>query len=166
MNRPDYSYVRAAFGCPQLEFPAGRFEPLGDFCKKALREFSPRFLQHVADGRRISPVGDPLPLEASYQQEFMRAVSEALGIRSGVLCEWTATTHGCVDFCIPKMCWAVELLREGSQASISQHTARFTSRDGQYKKWVDDGTIREWLVVDCRTDIPGYCGCSFSLQGS
>ena len=66
----------------------------------------------------------------------MRAVSEGLGVTAGVLCEWTANTHGRVDFYIPEMCWAVELLREGSQGSISQHAARFTSRDGQYKKWV------------------------------
>ena len=164
MNQPDCSYFRGAFGCTRTDFPASRFDSLGDFVKKVLREFSPRSLQYLANGRRLSPVGDPLPLEASYQQEFMRAVSEGLGIRSGVLCEWTATTHGCVDFYIPTMRWAVELLREGSQASISHHTARFTSRDGRYRKWVDDGTIREWLVVDCRTGIPGYCRCPFFLQ--
>ena len=158
MNRPDYSYLRHAFGCTQTYFPAGRFESLEDFVKKALREFSPRFFQDSANGRQLSPVGDLLPLEVSYQHEFMRAVSEGLGLRSGVLCEWTATTQGCADFYIPTMRWAVELLREGSQASISQHTARFTSRDGGYREWVDDGTIKEWLVVDCRTSIPGYYG--------
>lgn len=166
MNRPDYSYFAEAFQCSQEQFPAELFESLRDFCKKALQKFSAQFLWDAADGRRLSPVGDALPLEAAYQQEFMRAVSEGLGVRSGVWCEWTSTTHGRVDFYIPKMRWAVELLREGSQTSITQHTARFTSRDGQYRKWVDDGTIKEWLVVDCRTSIPeDNCGCPFFLQG-
>ena len=94
----------------------------------------------------------------------MRAVSKGLGVRSGVLCEWTSTTHRLVDFYIPQMRWAVELLREGKQTSISQHTsARF--RDGQYSKWVTDGLIKEWLVVDCRTSIPeDICQGPFFLQ--
>ena len=167
MNRPDYSYFAEAFQCSQEQFPAELFKSLGDFCKKVLQKFSSQFLRNSADGIRLSPVGDLLPLEASYQQEFMRAVSEGLGVRSGVWCEWTATTHVRVDFYIPQMRWAVELLREGNQASITQHTARFTSRDGQYRKWVDDGLIKEWLVVDCRTCIPeGICRCPFFLQGS
>ena len=140
---------------------------LRDFCRQALQKFSSQFLRDAADGRQLSPVGDALPLEAAYQQEFMRAVSEGLGVRTGVLCEWTWTTPGRVDFYIPKMGWAVELLREGNQASISKHTARFTSIDGQYRKWVDDGSIKEWLVVDCRASIPqNIRRCPFFLQGS
>ena len=167
MNRPDYSYFAEAFQCDREQFPAKQFESLQDFCKKALQKFSPRFLRGAADGRRLSPVGDALPLEGSYQQEFIQAVSEGLGVRSGVLCEWMASTHVHIDFYIPQMRWAVELLCEGNQESISQHTAQFTSKDGQYRKWVDDGSIQEWLVVDCRTSIPeDICRCPFFLQGS
>ena len=97
----------------------------------------------------------------------MRAISEGLGVRTGMLCEWTATTQGRVDFYIPEMCWAVELLREGSKASISQRAARFTSAGGQYRQWVHDGLVKEWIVVDCRTSIPeNISACPFFLQGS
>ena len=109
-----YSYFRDAFGCTQLGFPTSQFESLADFVKKALWKFSPQFLQDAANGRQLSLVGDLLPLEASYQQEFMQAISKGLGVRAGVLCEWTANTHGHVDFYVREMCWAVELLREGS----------------------------------------------------
>jgi hypothetical protein len=46
----------------------------------------------------------------------------------------------------------VELRREGDDVSITEHTGRFTR--GKYQSWVEDGSIKQWLVVDCRTSIP------------
>jgi len=87
----------------------------------------------------------------------MRAIYSGLGVKGGVVCEWTGTTKGCIDFYIKATGWAVELLREGTPASISEHTSRFTC--GQYQDWVEDGSISDWLVVDCRTSIPhDTCG--------
>jgi hypothetical protein len=94
----------------------------------------------------------------------MRAIFEELGVTCGVQCEWTGTTKGRLGFYIGDACWAVELLCDGNEANIGEHTNRFTC--GEYQPWVDDGSIREWLVVDCRTSIPqDSCGF-FSFSGS
>lgn len=81
--------------------------------------------------------------------QFLRALSEGLKVSHGVPCEWTGSTKGCLY--IPRMGWAVELLHEGDRASLGKHIGRFTHKDGQYKQWICDGSIKEWLVVDCRT---------------
>ena len=116
MNRPDYSYLRHAFGCTRTYFPASRFESFEDFVKKAMRECSHDSSRTRQMAGNVRQLGTCCPSRyPTYQHEFMRAVSEGLGLRSGVLCEWTATTHGHVDFYIPTMRWAVircETVRE------------------------------------------------------
>jgi hypothetical protein len=163
INQSNYSHIAQIFniGKEKNEFPIDEFSSLEEFCAKALRAFSPTFLRDAADGRRRSPIGDKLPLEGCYQQEFMRAFSEGLGIRGAVQCKWTGAPAGRVDFYIQDAGWAVELLREGDEVSITEHTDRFSC--GRYQPWVANGSIRQWLVVDCRTSVPqDTCeGCFF-----
>jgi len=157
INQSNYSDVAQSLGLSQGEFPIDRFESLGEFCARALREFSPNFLRDAANGTRRSPAGDKLPLESCYRWEFMRAIFQGLEVRGGVQCEWTGTTKRCLNFYIRDARWAVQLLCEGNQVSIGEHMNRFTF--GEHRAWVDNGSIMEWLVVDCRTSVPhDTCG--------
>ncbi len=70
-------------------------------------------------------------VEAQYHDEFYRACSEVLG-RAYLRSEWSDQSIGSsgrVDFFIPDVGWAIELLRDSD--NIEEHIARFQP-NGRY----------------------------------
>ena len=45
--------------------------------------------------------------------------------------------------------WGVEFLVDGTMTTLNEHYGRFM-RDGKYHWWILEGSISDWLVIDCR----------------
>ena len=119
----------------------------------ALRTFSRRALSFnsvtLGTGARMRPV------EALYQDEFYRALHKVLGFSARVSSEWAGDNSGRIDFRIADANWGLEVLREGDR--LGEHCQRFVG-DGSYARWIREGWLSDWLIVDCRTSQPRpYC---------
>ncbi|KAJ5899436.1 hypothetical protein N7495_004180 [Penicillium taxi] len=93
--------------------------------------------------------------EATYQDEFYRAAHQVLGYSMNVTSEWSSKGKSRIDFRFAQVAWGVELLREGDQ--IQEHCQRFYP-GGTYAPWIAEGSIKDWLVIDCRTTRPNPNG--------
>lgn len=74
-----------------------------------------------------------------------------LGFSSKVISEWSGGGDCRVDFMVKDPGWGIELLREGDR--LGEHCRRFVG-NGKYTPWICDGSIRDWLIIDCRTSQP------------
>lgn len=69
--------------------------------------------------------------------------------------EWAFAGEGCVDFRIKEPGWEVEILRDGDR--LDEHCKRFLP-EGSYNGWVSEGTLNDWLILDCRHTVPERYG--------
>ena len=117
------------------------------------KSFSKTSLWQSSEGRgpRIAAVR---AVEAQYRNEFYRAFTSLLGYGVGISSEWSHDdSKGRVDFRILDPKWGVELLRNGTKETLKQHYERFLP-NGRYYQWISDGSITDWLVIDCRVSTP------------
>ncbi|KAF8330984.1 hypothetical protein F5887DRAFT_1178316, partial [Amanita rubescens] len=105
------------------------------------------------DGARSN---DLRPREAQYHDEYYRSL---LAVTHGNVCispEFAsarrAKVAGSIDFFIPGVKWGIEITREGD--CLNDHVSRFTKADGAYSKWLKDGDISDYILLECRTTIP------------
>lgn len=91
------------------------------------------------------------PVESTYQDEFYRVAHEVLGYAMNISSEWSSGGNGRIDFRLAQVGWGIELLREGDR--LKDHCERFNP-GGRYATWIQDGSIQDWLIIDCRTSTP------------
>jgi hypothetical protein len=118
---------------------------LQTFVIEVIKHFSPQNLQIRED---LSTPPQSIP-EAQFQQEFYRAccVYTRGCVTTFPEC---GTKKGRIDFFIRSKKWGVEILRDG--IGIREHNSRFTT--GEYGKWVDDGNMKEYILIDFRSELP------------
>ena len=58
---------------------------------------------------------------------------------------------GAIDFYLESKKWGVEITRNGDQ--LSSHYGRFQT-GGNYHRWILDGTLADWVLLDFRSTIP------------
>ncbi|KAE8391262.1 hypothetical protein BDV23DRAFT_182776 [Aspergillus alliaceus] len=132
-----------------MDFPLERYPNITALAQAVLARFSPR---NISSGiRRFGDAATIRPWEVAYQDEFYRAAHEVLGYAMNVTSEWSSGGQGCIDFRFAQVGWGIELLREGDR--LKEHCERFAST-GTYARWIADGSIKDWLIIDCRTTRP------------
>lgn len=94
------------------------------------------------------------PPEDWYGKEFYSASGQILN--GGVL--WSpefgikgVKGGGAIDFYLESNKWGVEITRDGDQ--LSSHYGRFQP-GGSYHRWILDGTLADWVLLDFRSTIP------------
>jgi hypothetical protein len=142
-------------------FPHDRFPHLHELCMAVLKCFSKKSLL-LSSAERRPTIAAARPVEAQYQDEFYRAFTSLLGTDVGISSEWSRDNRGRVDFRILGPKWGVELLRDGTKNTVDEHYERFLP-EGKYYKWISDGFIGDWLVIDCRCSTPEEYGKFTSL---
>ena len=97
------------------------------------------------------------PKKAQYKDELYRAAYKIVGQRIYLSSEYSPVgLSGRVDFRVSSMNWAIECVREGDL--LVQHVARF-QKGGQYYKWIQDGSITKYIIIDFRTSMPSKIDC-------
>ncbi|KZN92634.1 hypothetical protein EN45_027940 [Penicillium chrysogenum] len=141
-------FVEYYLADPGVEFPREKFPDAKALAEATLRQFSRRNLRAVT---RFGVGAIIRPVEATYQDEFYRSLHTVLGYAMNVTSEWSPDGVGRIDFRLSSVRWGIELLREGDR--LHDHCQRFTT-DGAYGKWIQQGLLEDWLVIDCRTSSP------------
>lgn len=129
-------------------FPFHKFPTIEALAATVLKKFSPRSLSSAA---HWGTGGEKIPVEACYQNEFYRVLQTVFGFSSKVISEWSGGGDCRIDFMVKDPGWGIELLREGER--LGEHCQRFVG-NGKYTPWIRDGSIRDWLIIDCRTSQP------------
>jgi hypothetical protein len=145
-------FVEYYLADPGVEFPREKFPDAKALAEATLRQFSRRNLRAVT---RFGVGAIIRPVEATYQDEFYRSLHTVLGYAMNVTSEWSPDGVGRIDFRLSSVRWGIELLREGDR--LHDHCQRFTT-DGAYGKWIQQGLLEDWLVIDCRTSSPRSYG--------
>ncbi|KAJ5899609.1 hypothetical protein N7495_004353 [Penicillium taxi] len=130
------------------DFPIDRFPTLDKLCQQILLSFSPR---NFTNAVRIGTAAMVKPYEAAFQDEFYRASHQVLGYAMNVTSEWSSGGRGRIDFRFAQVQWGVELLCNGDR--LNEHCDRF-SPGGTYWPWIANGSLKDWLIIDCRTTPP------------
>lgn len=113
------------------------------FAEQVILKFSPRNLTPRVVGSSTQTIP-----EAQFQDEFYHA---SVILTNGVMSfPEFGNKQGRIDFFIPSKKWGIELLRNGDR--INAHIKRFTK--GQYGKWISDGVLKDYVIIDFRTNTP------------
>jgi hypothetical protein len=120
-------------------------DKLFEFAFAVIRKFLP---QNLVEPRHLKSTIQTIP-EAHFQDEFYRACCSHTKNCVVSFPEF-GTKNGRIDFFIPSKKWGVGLLRNGNR--LHPHAERFT--DGEYGKWMHDGTMEDYIILDFRPDIP------------
>lgn len=94
------------------------------------------------------------PPEDSYGKEFYRASEDlvkAVILWSPEFGDLGEKAGGSIDFFLASEGWGFEVVKEGS--AIRKHYARFED-GGPYHRWTTSGSLRDWLLLDFRTNKP------------
>ncbi|KAL1964976.1 hypothetical protein VTN77DRAFT_6176 [Rasamsonia byssochlamydoides] len=131
-------------------FPLDKFPSLPILCEAVLRHFSRKNLLSSVYGRH-TPATIVWPPEAQFQDEWYRAFYSLVGHGVAISSEWSRTGDGRIDFRIIEPAWGIELLRDGDR--LSERCNRF-SPQSNYHRWISDGLLKDWLILDCRHSTP------------
>lgn len=131
-------------------FPFHKFPNVETLAATVLKRFSQRALA-LSSAARLGTGGKIIPAEACYQNEFYRVLQTVLGFSSKVVSEWSGGGDSRIDFMIEDPGWGIELLREGDR--LEEHCQRFVA-NGKYTPWIRNGSIRDWIIIDCRKSQP------------
>jgi hypothetical protein len=132
-----------------IPFPLDKFASIANLCEAILRRFSRKnLLSSNSDQTRIVLSRPP---EAQFQDEWYRDFCSLVGHGVGISSEWSRGGQGRIDFRIIEPAWGVELLRDGDR--LTQHCDRFGG-NGIYHRWIVNGLIKDWLILDCRHTHP------------
>ena len=115
-----------------------------------LRSFSRSNLLLSREGR-LGASAQVRPTEAQFQDEWYRAFNSLLGHGFAVSSEWSQSEDGRIDFRILGPKWGIELLRDGDR--LTEHCNRFLGK-GAYHQWIADGSMKDWIILDCRHSCP------------
>lgn len=133
-------------------FPFHKFPTIAALTTAVLKKFSQRALLSAA---RLGTGGKVIPTESCFQNEFYRILQTILGFSSKVISEWSDDGGSRIDFMLEEPGWGIELLREGDR--LGEHCQRFVG-NGRYTPLIHNGSIRDWLIIDCRKSQPrAYC---------
>jgi hypothetical protein len=58
-----------------------------------------------------------------------------------------------MDFRIVGPKWGVGILRDGDGDRLTEHCNRFLDK-GAYHQWIVDGSMKDWIILDCRHSRP------------
>ncbi|QKX57279.1 uncharacterized protein TRUGW13939_04390 [Talaromyces rugulosus] len=141
-------FVEYNLADPKVKFPREKYPDIEALAEATLRQFSRRNMRAVS---RYGAGAIIRPLEATYQDEFYRSLHTVLGYAMDVTSEWSPDGVGRIDFRLGSVGWGIEVLREGDR--LHEHCQRFTTR-GTYGKWIQEGLLQDWLVIDCRATSP------------
>ncbi|KAI9781194.1 MAG: hypothetical protein M1839_006302 [Geoglossum umbratile] len=131
-------------------FPLEKFPSVKDLCLAVIRNFKSSGLR--SGGQVLGPGAQLRPLEVQYQDEFYRACYTLLDTIY-LSSEWAGKEPGGpVDFRVKSLGWAIECVREGHD--LKEHIARFLPGGGYYE-WVESGEIKQHILLDFRTSMPG-----------
>jgi hypothetical protein len=104
--------------------------------------------------RRVNSGSADLPPEAHYQDEYYRSLLAITYGNVRISPEFAsargAKVAGRIDFFIPGVKWGIENTREGDR--LNNHASRF--EPDAYHKWLEDGDMTDYVLLDCRTTIP------------
>jgi len=133
-----------------LPFPFKEYASLPIFCEAILRKFSRTRLRLSLEGR-LGASGRLRPPDAQFQDEWYCAFNSLLGPGHAISSEWSCYGNGRIDFRIVGPAWGIELLRDGDR--LAEHCNRFLDK-GKYYRWIVNGLIKDWIVLDCRHSDP------------
>ena len=124
-----------------------------ELCFAVISRFKPSQM-HIPI-RRVAPSTlDPLP-EAQYQDEFYRSVFSLTAGSVRISLEFAsargAHVTGSIDFFIPIVKWGIEITRDGNR--LQEHDSRF-ERSGAYGAWLQSGDMTDYIILDCRSNVP------------
>ena len=131
-------------------FPFEKFSSLPTFCEAVLRNFSRSNLLLSGKGR-LGASAQVRPPEAQFQDEWYRAFNSLLGHGFAISSKWSQFGNGRIDFRIVGPKWGVEILRDGDR--LTEHCNRFLDK-GAYHQWIVDGSMKDWIILDCRHSRP------------
>jgi hypothetical protein len=136
--------IPATIQCP--------FPTIRDMTFSILKKFNPSQLPSSC----IEVAFLDRPMEARYQFEFYRGLFAATGGGVRICPElFTApgTCKGHINFFIPEKKWGIELIREETQSSLSEHSSCF-GLGSKYGPWLASNDMVDYIILDCRTDMP------------
>jgi hypothetical protein len=113
------------------------------FATQVILKFSPCNLTT----RIVGSLTQTIP-EAQFQDKFYRA--SLTHTNSVMSFPEFGNKQGRIDFFIPSKKWGIELLCNGNR--INSHIKRFTR--GEYGKWIHDGVLKDYVIIDFRTNTP------------
>lgn len=139
--------MECLLGDKLAQFPDEKFPTLQSLCKAVIGNFSAKNLSLCKEGKKISTAENVQCPETQYQDEFYRAFSSVVpGIRLSR--EWPQTGDIRFDLWIEDKKWGIELLTDHDR--VKEHCGRFR-KGGQYYPWIEEGKLKEWIVIDCAT---------------
>jgi hypothetical protein len=108
-------------------------------------------LKAAGQARPLGAAGQDRPPEAQFQDEWYCAFNSLLGHGIAISSEWSRCGDGRIDFRIVGPKWGIELLKDGDR--LAEHCDRFLD-NGTYHRWIKDGLIKDWIILDCRQSHP------------
>ncbi|KAE8149221.1 hypothetical protein BDV25DRAFT_156705 [Aspergillus avenaceus] len=147
-SRLHEKYVEHYLTASTVPFPIDRYPNIMALSEEVLRRFSPR---NLSSRKQVGTGAVERHLEATYQDEFYRSLHDVLGFSTNVSSEWSGDGLGRIDFRITQVGWGIELLRDGDR--LEAHCGRFVG-SGIYTPWIENGWLRDWIIIDCRTSMP------------
>lgn len=119
-------------------------------CLAVIRHFNPA---QLSSAPRLSRT----PRESQYGFEFYRSLYKLTNGHVLPAPEFgtAARGSGMIDFLLPANRWGVELTRDGTE--VAEHYTRFEA-GGRYARWIAEGQVQDWVLLDFRTTLPGGVG--------
>ncbi|KAI5791109.1 hypothetical protein EDC01DRAFT_616363, partial [Geopyxis carbonaria] len=130
-----------------FNFPYEKYPDVTTLAEAVIRLFRQQILNNPG---RMGAGAINRPSEDCLKDEFRRNLFEVLGFHTHVLSELSGTDSR-MDIYLERPGWGIEILKDGDQ--LDARMAR-VKKGGAYEKWIQDGLLRDWLVVDFRTAIP------------
>ncbi|KAF2785482.1 hypothetical protein K505DRAFT_262002 [Melanomma pulvis-pyrius CBS 109.77] len=123
---------------------------LQQVCTNAIARFNPAVLKPRWHSPPNRSWGIP---EAAFQDEMYCCLEHEIHFLP-ILSEYSHTKAGRIDFYICDRKWGIEVLQCGTNATISEHAARFAT-SGKYREWniMEDYIILNFCPRDALPDI-------------
>ena len=152
-SSPLHSVIISWFLSPSNDMP--QYPTVFELCLAVLSNFKPSQM-HIPIRRVGAPsVISPLP-EAQYQDEFYRSLFSVTAGNVRISPEFAsakgADVAGRIDFFIPVAKWGIGIIRDGNR--LSEHNSRFEA-SGAYGAWLRSCDMTDYILLDCRTSVPG-----------
>jgi hypothetical protein len=121
------------------------FVTIWDMTVSILKKFNPSRLSAPS---RIGVAFSDRPMEARYQFEFYRGLFATTGGGIRICPELFTATGACkgrINFFIPEKKWGIELIREGTWSSLSEHSSGF-GLGSKYGAWLASNDMVDYVI--------------------